>query len=123
VADRNGIRTEILYTWRKMLTAAITEPTAVETVTEPKTPPLLAASPAMEDPRGCGSHEYRGGGGPHMRQRLWCYKQVIGDGRDRAHEGGCAVARKSDVSPRLPSPSVSRTVCSDLVCLISVRAA
>ena len=51
VADRNGIGTGQLYTWRKqMLTAAITGFAAVETVTEPQTAPLLAAPSVASDP-------------------------------------------------------------------------
>jgi transposase len=43
VADRHGIGTGLLYTWRKqMLTAAMTGFAAVEMVSEPQ-PPLLAA--------------------------------------------------------------------------------
>jgi transposase len=44
VADRHGIGTGLLYTWRKqMLTAAMTGFAAVEMVSEPQPPPLLAA--------------------------------------------------------------------------------
>jgi transposase len=44
VADRHGIGTGLLYTWRKqMLTAAMTGFAAVETVPAPQTPSLLAA--------------------------------------------------------------------------------
>jgi len=44
VADRHGIGTGLLYTWRKqMLTAAMTGFAAVETVPEPQPSPLLPA--------------------------------------------------------------------------------
>jgi transposase len=53
VADRNGIGTGLLYTWRKqMLTAAITGFAAVETVAEPQTSPLLTAPALALDPSG-----------------------------------------------------------------------
>jgi transposase len=42
VADRHGIGTGLLYTWRKqMLTAAMTGFATVEVTPEPQTPPLL----------------------------------------------------------------------------------
>jgi transposase len=51
VADRNGIGTGQLYTWRKqMLTAAITGFAAVETVAEPRVAPRLTASSVASDP-------------------------------------------------------------------------
>jgi len=53
IADRNGIGTGLLYTWRKqMLTAAITGFAAVETVAEPRTQPLLASPLPAGDPPG-----------------------------------------------------------------------
>jgi len=51
VADRNGIGTGLLYTWRKqMLTAAITGFATVETVAELQAAPLLAAPAVAVDP-------------------------------------------------------------------------
>jgi transposase len=51
VADRNGIGTGQLYTWRKqMLTAAITGFAAVETVAEPQVAPRLTAPSVAGDP-------------------------------------------------------------------------
>jgi transposase len=51
VADRNGIGTGQLYTWRKqMLTAAITGFAAVETVAEPQAAPRLTAPSVASDP-------------------------------------------------------------------------
>ena len=51
VADRNGIGTGQLYTWRKqMLTAAITGFAAVERVAEPQTAPPLTAPSVASDP-------------------------------------------------------------------------
>jgi transposase len=45
VADRHGIGTGLLYTWRKqMLTAAMTGFAAVKVAPEAEMPPLLAAS-------------------------------------------------------------------------------
>ena len=53
VADRNGIGTGQLYTWRKqMLTAAITGFATVETVSERQPAPLLTASSVARDPSG-----------------------------------------------------------------------
>ena len=50
VADRNGIGTGQLYTWRKqMLTAAITGFAAVETVVEPQVAPRLTAPSVAND--------------------------------------------------------------------------
>lgn len=51
VADRNGIGTGQLYTWRKqMLTAAITGFAVVETVVEPQVAPRLTAPSVASDP-------------------------------------------------------------------------
>ena len=51
VADRNGIGTGQLYTWRKqMMTAAITGFAAVERVAEPQTAPPLTAPSVASDP-------------------------------------------------------------------------
>src|SRR5580692_10445378 len=50
VADRHGIGTGLLYTWRKqMLTAAMTGFAAVEVATEPETAPRLAAPAASPE--------------------------------------------------------------------------
>jgi transposase len=53
VANRNGIGTGLLYTWRKqMLTAAITGFAAVETVAEPQAAALLPAPAVADGPSG-----------------------------------------------------------------------
>jgi transposase len=56
VAERHGIGTGLLYTWRKqMLTAAMTGFAAVEVAPAPEPAPLLAAPvAASEPPRACG---------------------------------------------------------------------
>src|ERR1700722_15024028 len=51
VADRHGIGTGLLYTWRKqMLTAAMTGFAAVEVAPAAETTPLLAAPGAAPEP-------------------------------------------------------------------------
>jgi transposase len=51
VADRHGIGTGLLYTWRKqMLTAAMTGFAAVEVAPAPEIAPLLAASVVTSEP-------------------------------------------------------------------------